>query len=109
MLACAHVTDAGLSRSLKLPQATALVVGTILGSAVFVQASELTEHVPIEDYPALRAALGTLDREVRVSVDDAGAGFASFRHILEPAGSTCSSERPTHRLPVSSGAGRCSG
>src|SRR5262249_51792160 len=26
--------------------ATALVVGTILGSAVFVQASELTEHVP---------------------------------------------------------------
>ena len=46
MLACAHVTDAGLSRSLKLPHATALVVGTILGSAVFVQASELTEHVP---------------------------------------------------------------
>jgi basic amino acid/polyamine antiporter, APA family len=40
------VTDAGLSRSLKLPHATALVVGTILGSAVFVQASELTEHVP---------------------------------------------------------------
>ena len=40
------MTDAGLSRSLKLPHATALVVGTILGSAVFVQASELTEHVP---------------------------------------------------------------
>jgi len=40
------VADAGLSRSLKLPHATALVVGTILGSAVFVQASELTEHVP---------------------------------------------------------------
>jgi APA family basic amino acid/polyamine antiporter len=35
-----------LSRSLRLPHATALVVGTILGSAVFVQASELTEHVP---------------------------------------------------------------
>src|SRR5215510_469021 len=40
------MTDAGLSRSLKLPQATALVVGTILGASVFVQASELTEHVP---------------------------------------------------------------
>src|SRR4051812_42581548 len=40
------VADAGLVRSLKLPQATALVVGTILGSAVFVQAAELTEHVP---------------------------------------------------------------
>jgi APA family basic amino acid/polyamine antiporter len=33
-------------RSLKLPQATALVVGTILGASVFVQASEVTEHVP---------------------------------------------------------------
>src|SRR5215510_3137683 len=35
-----------LDRSLRLPHATALVVGTILGSAVFVQAAEVTEHVP---------------------------------------------------------------
>jgi APA family basic amino acid/polyamine antiporter len=35
-----------LERTLRLPHATALVVGTILGSAVFVQASEVTEHVP---------------------------------------------------------------
>lgn len=35
-----------LTRSLRLPHATALVVGTILGASVFVQASELTEHVP---------------------------------------------------------------
>src|SRR6185503_10385998 len=35
-----------LERSLRLPNATALVVGTFLGSAVFVQASEVTEHVP---------------------------------------------------------------
>ena len=35
-----------LDRTLRLPHATALVVGTILGSAVFVQASEVTEHVP---------------------------------------------------------------
>jgi APA family basic amino acid/polyamine antiporter len=40
------VADAALARTLRLPHATALVVGTILGSAVFVQASELTEHVP---------------------------------------------------------------
>jgi len=40
------VADAALTRTLRLPHATALVVGTILGSAVFVQASELTEHVP---------------------------------------------------------------
>ena len=35
-----------LHRTLRLPQATALVVGTIIGSAVFVQASEVTHHVP---------------------------------------------------------------
>jgi len=40
------VTGSGLARSLRLPHATALVVGTILGASVFVQASELTEHVP---------------------------------------------------------------
>jgi basic amino acid/polyamine antiporter, APA family len=40
------VADPALSRSLRLPHATALVVGTIVGSAVFVQASEVTGHVP---------------------------------------------------------------
>ena len=35
-----------LHRSLRLPHATALVVGTIIGSAVFVQASEVAHHVP---------------------------------------------------------------
>jgi len=40
------VADSGLTRSLRLPQATALVVGTIVGASVFVQASEVTEHVP---------------------------------------------------------------
>ncbi len=44
---------------------------------------ELTEHVQIEDYEALRAAIRTLGADVEVAVDDAGAGFASMRHILE--------------------------
>jgi EAL domain-containing protein (putative c-di-GMP-specific phosphodiesterase class I) len=44
---------------------------------------ELTEHVMIEDYGTLRAALGSLGDHVLVAVDDAGAGFASMRHILE--------------------------
>ena len=35
-----------LRRAIGLPGATALVVGTILGSTVFVQASELTTLVP---------------------------------------------------------------
>jgi basic amino acid/polyamine antiporter, APA family len=40
------LADSGLTRSLGLPHATALVVGTIVGASVFVQASEVTEHVP---------------------------------------------------------------
>ena len=44
---------------------------------------ELTEHVPILDYAALRAAIGRLRPEVRVAIDDAGAGVANFSHIVE--------------------------
>jgi EAL domain-containing protein (putative c-di-GMP-specific phosphodiesterase class I) len=44
---------------------------------------EITEHVPVADYAALRGAISALGPNVRVAIDDAGAGFASFRHILE--------------------------
>jgi EAL domain-containing protein (putative c-di-GMP-specific phosphodiesterase class I)/DNA-binding response OmpR family regulator len=44
---------------------------------------ELTEHARIEDYPVLRSALATYAPQVSLSVDDAGAGYASLRHILE--------------------------
>jgi EAL domain-containing protein (putative c-di-GMP-specific phosphodiesterase class I)/DNA-binding response OmpR family regulator len=43
---------------------------------------ELTEHDAVEDYPALRSAIRGFDPEVRVSIDDAGAGFASLRHVV---------------------------
>jgi PAS domain S-box-containing protein len=43
---------------------------------------EITEHIEIENYAAVRRAVG-LCGGVRVAVDDAGAGFASLRHILE--------------------------
>ncbi len=44
---------------------------------------EMTEHAPVHDYDALTAALDPMrERGVRVAVDDAGAGFASLRHIL---------------------------
>ena len=43
---------------------------------------ELTEHVPIGDYLPLRQAIDRLGR-VQIAVDDAGAGYASLRHILE--------------------------
>jgi EAL domain-containing protein (putative c-di-GMP-specific phosphodiesterase class I) len=44
---------------------------------------EITEHVAIPDYTALRAAIAELGDTVRLAVDDAGAGYASLRHILE--------------------------
>jgi EAL domain-containing protein (putative c-di-GMP-specific phosphodiesterase class I) len=43
---------------------------------------ELTEHVPIEDYAAIRAAIARLG-DVGLAVDDAGAGYASLRHVVE--------------------------
>lgn len=48
-------------------------------------ALEITEHVLVEDYAELRAALTALGPDVRLAVDDAGAGYASLRHILELA------------------------
>ncbi len=43
---------------------------------------EVTEHTAIDDYDAFRAAVARLGG-VQIAVDDAGAGFANFRHILE--------------------------
>ena len=44
---------------------------------------EVTEHAAVDDYAAFRAAVARLGPSVRIAVDDAGAGFASLRHILE--------------------------
>ena len=47
---------------------------------------EITEHAPIEDYERLRTGLGPLrELGIRLAIDDAGAGFASLKHILELA------------------------
>jgi EAL domain-containing protein (putative c-di-GMP-specific phosphodiesterase class I) len=44
---------------------------------------EITEHVSVPDYDVLAARADDLrGLGVRLAVDDAGAGFASFRHIL---------------------------
>jgi EAL domain-containing protein (putative c-di-GMP-specific phosphodiesterase class I) len=44
---------------------------------------EITEHETIEDYDRLRDEIRTLGRDVRVAVDDAGAGVANFGHIID--------------------------
>jgi EAL domain-containing protein (putative c-di-GMP-specific phosphodiesterase class I)/DNA-binding NarL/FixJ family response regulator len=44
---------------------------------------EVTEHAQVEDYDRLGACLEELRRAgVRLGIDDAGAGYASLRHIL---------------------------
>ena len=45
---------------------------------------ELTEDDAVDDYGALRRDMRRyLDRGVRFAIDDAGAGFASMRHLAE--------------------------
>ena len=44
---------------------------------------EVTEHAPVDDYAALRRAAASLGPLVRLAVDDAGAGYAGLRQILE--------------------------
>lgn len=47
---------------------------------------ELTEHTPVLDYQALGLAFAPLRASgAALAIDDAGAGFASLRHILELA------------------------
>jgi len=44
---------------------------------------ELTEHARVDDYAATTAAVARLRAlGVQLSVDDAGAGFSSFQHVL---------------------------
>jgi EAL domain-containing protein (putative c-di-GMP-specific phosphodiesterase class I) len=62
------------------PRLDDLLSGTEAGRVVL----ELTEHAAVEDYPHLVERLRSLSAAgFRFAVDDAGAGFASLRHILD--------------------------
>lgn len=43
---------------------------------------ELSEQEAVTDYDAVRDVVGSLGTGLRLSIDDAGSGFASLRHIL---------------------------
>ncbi|WP_199424370.1 EAL domain-containing protein [Actinotalea solisilvae] len=50
---------------------------------------EITEHAVVEDYPVLEGSVQALRAlGVKIAVDDAGAGFASLRHIVHLAPDT---------------------
>jgi EAL domain-containing protein (putative c-di-GMP-specific phosphodiesterase class I)/CheY-like chemotaxis protein len=57
-------------------------LGSLLRGSPHRKLLELSEHVPVADYDALRAAIGRIEPAVAVAVDDAGSGYASLRHIL---------------------------
>lgn len=62
------------------------ISSVVQGSAIPVGrvVLELTEHHGVADYGRLGEALAPLRRAgLRIAVDDAGAGFASMRHIVE--------------------------
>lgn len=44
---------------------------------------EITEHDIVEDYVELLRAVRSLGHDIRLAVDDAGAGVANFGHILD--------------------------
>lgn len=58
-------------------------LATILRQAGWGTVLEITEHAPIADYETFRSAVAALGPDVRLAIDDAGAGYASLRHILE--------------------------
>jgi len=43
---------------------------------------ELTEHDPIDNYGDITRAVGSMGDHVRLSIDDAGAGYACLTHVL---------------------------
>ena len=45
---------------------------------------EITEEEPVDDYAAVRRAMAPyVERGISFAIDDAGAGFASMRHVTE--------------------------
>jgi EAL domain-containing protein (putative c-di-GMP-specific phosphodiesterase class I) len=55
----------------------------VLGTASRPLVIELSEQEAVDDYDELRGAIEDLPAGVQLSVDDAGSGFASLRHILQ--------------------------
>jgi EAL domain-containing protein (putative c-di-GMP-specific phosphodiesterase class I) len=58
-------------------------LSSVIGSADRQLILEVTEHAPIADYGRFREVLADLPGQPGLAIDDAGAGHASLRHILE--------------------------
>ncbi len=58
------------------------VLGGVLNRIPHQVLLEITEHVQVEDYERMMASLYALDIQIRLAVDDAGAGYSGLQHIL---------------------------
>lgn len=78
-------TDAYLSLNVSPDTLLKGAVASVLDGYPFERLMlEVTEHACVNDYAPINAVLAPLrQRGMRLAVDDAGAGFASFRHILK--------------------------
>lgn len=56
---------------------------SVLGVRARPLVIEITEHETIPAYGPLRDAIAALGPDVRLAVDDAGAGVANFNHLVE--------------------------
>ncbi|MFI5287352.1 MAG: EAL domain-containing protein, partial [Candidatus Dormibacteria bacterium] len=91
-----HAIHQALSHAYRLPAAAYLsvnaspetlvskefrrLIGGLHGASLVV---EVTEHSVVEDYEPLQRAIDALRKDgVRLAIDDAGAGFASLKHIV---------------------------
>lgn len=74
--------DVWLSLNVSPAMVLSGALGPLVADAVRPLVLELTEHDEVHDYPALRAALDQTP-QLAVAVDDAGAGYASLRHVLD--------------------------
>lgn len=85
-LDAAQALPAEIALSVNVSPSFVMENGTLarlLGATTRPIVLELTEREPIEDYHAFRTAISGLDVAVDWAVDDAGAGYASLRHIIE--------------------------
>ena len=81
-----RVMPAGLAMTLNVSPAMILegrVLKRLLAPIQRAITLEITEHRQIEDYEAIRQSLLDLPSTVGLAIDDAGAGFASLRHVIE--------------------------
>ena len=86
--ALAHLPDLPDDVYLSINASPALICGPdLLTTLRSVPADrivvELTEHVAVDDYAELEAALDRIrSLGARLAIDDVGAGFSSFNHVL---------------------------